>query len=197
MGKTELKNLKKLTPAPNIPIDQLRPQIANISHITSDTDGPWIYYLGAGSGSGLVLLIVICCSLYWCCKRTQRLETRSSACATNAEPENPNMLHTRVVATGINVYSGPGQEAVGIQDPVGTQCTALSNDMQFAFASALLDQLEDYGTDVREHHRRLRDRHHTAKTPIEMKPSLEIQDFVMYGSAFLFALSYLSLSRGL
>ena len=82
------------------------------------------------------------------------------------------MLHTRVGAIGTNAYSVPGWETVGIQDPVGTQCMVLSHDMQFAFASALLDQLEDYGADVREHCRRLRDRHHTAKTPIEAKPSL-------------------------
>ena len=86
------------------------------------------------------------------------------------------MLHTRVGAIGNNAYSVPGQETVGIQDPVGTQHMVLCNDMQFAFASALLDQLEAYGANVREHCRRLRDRHHTAKTPIQAKPSLEIQD---------------------
>ena len=140
-----------------------------------DTDRPWIYYVGGGSGSGL-LLIVIWCLLYWCCKRTQELETRLPACATNADPVNPNMLHTRVGGIGTNAYSVPGWETVRIQDPVGTQCTVFSKDMQFAFASALLDQLEDYGTDVRKHCRRLRDRNHTAKTPIEAKPSLAIQD---------------------
>ena len=86
------------------------------------------------------------------------------------------MLHTRVGAIGSNAYSVPGWEPVRIQDPVGTQCTDLSNDMQFAFTSALLDQLEDYGAYVREHCRRLRDRHHTAKIPIEAKLSLQIQD---------------------
>ena len=39
-----------------------------------------------------------------------------------------------------------------------TQCKRLSNDMQYAFATALPDQLEDYGTDIKEHHRRLRTR---------------------------------------
>ena len=176
MTKPEIKNLKKLVPVPNIPIDQLRAQIANFRQITSDTDRPWIYYVRGGSESGLVLLIVICCLLYWCCKRSQKLETRSPACATNADPQNPIMLHTRVGAIGTNAHSVPGWETVRIQDLVGTQCMVLSNDMQFAFTSGLLDQLEDYGADVREHHRRLRDRHHTAKTLIEAKPSLEIQD---------------------
>ena len=123
-----------------------------------------------------MLLITICCLLYWCCKRTQKSETRLPACVTTADPENPNMMHTRVGAIGTNRGSVPGWEAVGIRDPAGTQCTVLSNKIQFAFASALLYQLEDYDTNIREHHRRLRDGHHTAKTPIEAKPSLEIQD---------------------
>ena len=116
----EVKNLKKLVPAPNIPINQLRVQIANFMHINPDMDRPWIYHVGRGSGSGLVLLIVICCLLYWCCKKTQSHETRLPACITNAAPENPNMLHTRVGAIDTDKYSVPGQETVWIQDPVGT-----------------------------------------------------------------------------
>ena len=58
----------------------------------------------------------------------------------------------------------------------------LHNDMTFTFTSALLDQIEDYGANVRQHYRRLRDRHHTAKTQMVAKPSLEIQD--MYVLAF-------------
>ena len=106
---------------------------------------------------------VICCLLYWCCKRTQKLETRSLACVTNADPENPNMLHTRVGATGTDKCSVLGWETVGIQDPVGTQHTVLSNDMQYAFTSALLAPM------------RLSNRQHTARTPIDAKTSTEIQ----------------------
>ena len=174
--KPEVKNLIKLVPAPNIPINQLRAQIANFNHITSYTDRPWIYYVGGGSGSDLILLIKICCLLYWCWKRTQKSETRSPACVPIVNQENLNMMHTRVGAIGTNRHSVPSWETIGIQDPAGTQCMVLSNDMQFAFASALLNQLEDYGANVRKHHKRLRDRHHTAKTPTEEKPSLEIQD---------------------
>ena len=171
-----IQNLRKLVPAPGIPFDQLRPQITNFRKITSDPDRLWIYYIGGGSVSGLVFLIVICHLLYWCCKRTEKLETRSLACVTNADPKNPNMLHTRVGAIGTNAYSVPGWETAGILDPVGTQHMVLSNDMQFDFTSALLDQLEDNGTNVRVHCRRLIDRHHTAKTLTEAKPSLEIQE---------------------
>ena len=60
------------------------------------------------------------------------------------------MLHTRVGAMSIDKYKVPGSETVGIQDPVGTQCKVISNDMQYAFATGLLDQLEDYGTNVKE-----------------------------------------------
>ena len=55
------------------------------------------------------------------------------------------------------------------------QCKVLSNDRQYGFATALLDQLEDNGTNVKEHHRRLRTRQYTAKPQTEAKPSLEIQ----------------------
>ena len=51
-SKPEIKNLKKLVMAPNIPIDQLRAQIANFRQITSNTDRPWICYVGGGLGSG-------------------------------------------------------------------------------------------------------------------------------------------------
>ena len=80
------------------------------------------------------------------------------ACVTNAAPEHPNMLHTRAGAIGIDKYSVPDQVTVGIQDPVDTQCKVLSDDMQYAFATALLDQLQDYGADVKEYCNRLRTR---------------------------------------
>ena len=104
------------------------------------------------------------------------METRSLACVTNADLDNPNMLYTKAGAIGTDKCSVLGWLTVGIQDPVGTQCMVLSNDMQYAFVSALLDQLEDYGANVKEHHRRLRNRQHVARTPIEAKPSIEIQD---------------------
>ena len=57
--KHEVENLRKLSPAPSIPIDQLRAQIANFRHISSDKSKTWIVYLGGGSGSGLILIMVI------------------------------------------------------------------------------------------------------------------------------------------
>ena len=174
--KHEVENLRKLSPAPSIPIDQLRAQIANFRHISSDKSKPWIFYLGGGSGSGLILIMVICCLLYWCCKKTQAQKTRSLTSVTYTDPENLNMVHPRVDTIGTDKYSVSGQETVRIQAPVGTQSRVLDNDMQYAFASALLDQLDSYGADVNEHHRRLRSRQYSAKPQIEAAPSLEIQN---------------------
>ena len=89
------------------------------------------------------------------------------------------MLHTRVGAIGTDKYSVPGWETVGIQDPVCTQCTLLNNEMHYPFTTAHLDQLEDYGTILKEHHRRLRTRQYTANPQIEAKPSLQIQSVLM------------------
>ena len=108
MTQPDISNLRKLAPAPNIPIDQLTVQIVNFRHINPGTDRHWIYYVAGGSGSGLGLLIVIYCLLYWCCKKTQRHKIRLPACVTNAAPENPDMLHTRVGAIGTDKYSLPG-----------------------------------------------------------------------------------------
>ena len=131
------------------------------------------YYVGGGSGSGLILLIAICCLLYWCCKKTQEPETRLPTCVAYTDPENPNMMHTRMGAISTHKYSV--RRPVGIQDPVGTQSKVMNDDIQYAFATALLDQLEDYSADVNEHHRRLRIRQYSAKLQIEAEISLEIQ----------------------
>ena len=65
-------------------------------------------------------------------------------------------MHTKMGAISTDKYLVLGQETVGIQDRVGTQSKVMKNDMQYAFATALLDQLEDYCTNVNEHCRRLR-----------------------------------------
>ena len=77
------------------------------------------------------------------------------------------MSTPRVGAIGVDQNSAPGQVTVGIQDSVGDKRMVLNYDMQNAFASALLDQLEDLGTNVREHHRRLRPRQYSAIPQIE------------------------------
>ena len=51
------EKLKKLAPVPTIPIDQLRARIASFRHINTHTDKSWIYVVGGGSGSGIILLL--------------------------------------------------------------------------------------------------------------------------------------------
>ena len=60
----ESEKLKELAPAPTIPIDQLRAQIASFRHINVHKKQSWIYIVGGESGSGFLFLVVICGCLY-------------------------------------------------------------------------------------------------------------------------------------
>ena len=77
------------------------------------------------------------------------------------------MMHAKVGTIRTGQCSALGQETVGIQDSVGDKRMVLNYDMQNAFASALLDQLEDIGNDVKEHCRRLRPRQYSEVPKIE------------------------------
>ena len=163
----DIENLKKLTPVPAIPSDQLITQIASFRQLETNISISWIYYDGGGSGSGSILFIVICCLVYWRCKHHQSNETRSPLLFSYTVPEKPNMVHTREGAIRTGQSSALGQRTVGFQDPVGNRKFVMENDMQNAFVSALLDQLEDLGADVMEHGRRLWPRQYSAIPKIE------------------------------
>ena len=81
------------------------------------------------------------------------------------------MSTPRVGTIGVDQNSAPGQVTVGIQDPVGDKRMVLNYDMQNVFASALLDQLEILGTNVREHCMRLRPRQYSAIPQMENQAS--------------------------
>ena len=149
-------------PTPAIPIDQLRTQIANFRQIETNKLTSCIYYVGGGSGSGSILLIVICCLVCWRCKHHQINETRSLPPVAYTAPEKPNMVHTREGAIRTGQSLALGQRTVGFQNPVGNRRLVMDNDMQNAFPSALLDQLEDLGTNVMEHCKRLSPRQYSA-----------------------------------
>ena len=61
LSPIESEKLKKLAPAPTIPIHQLRAQISSFRYININDDKKqsWII-VGNGSGSGILLLVVIC-----------------------------------------------------------------------------------------------------------------------------------------
>ena len=112
ISTTESEQLKKLVPASNIPIDKLKAQIASFRHINTDKKKQsWIYIVGGGSGSGFILLVIICgCH--------PNLKARSPTHVTYTAPENPNMMHTQGNAIRTGIGSDLGHKTVGIQDPV-------------------------------------------------------------------------------
>ena len=130
-----------MAPAPTIPIDQLRAQIANFRYINTDKDKSWVYIVGGGSGSGLILLLIICGCLYWRCKNPQHSGARSPPHVTYTAPENQNMMHTTEDAIRSTRGSDLGLKTVRIQDPVGDMGKVVDVRVQHAFTEAVLDQL--------------------------------------------------------
>ena len=167
----EKKQLKKLEPAPAIPMEQLRAHISSFGHIETKTDQSWICYVGGGSGSGLLLFLVIGGLVYWCCKRPRYDLARPPVYGTYTAPESQNMMLTREAAIGADKYSALHQKTAGFQEAVGHRHMVNDNDMQQAFATPLLNQLEDMGVDVTGHHRRLMNRQ-AAGPQLEILPLL-------------------------
>ena len=153
-----------VAPAPTIPSDQLRAQIASFRHINTDTDKSWIYIVGGGSGSGLILLLIICGCLYWRCKNPQHSGASSPPHVTCTAPENQNMMHTTEDA----IRSTRGSDlGLKIQDPVGDMGKVVDVRVQHAFTEAVLDQLAANGADVKGHHRKLKKKQYAAVPEIE------------------------------
>ena len=163
----ESKKLKQLAPAPTIPIDQLRTQIASFRHINIDENKSWIYIAGGGSGFGLILLLTICGCLYWRCKNPQHPSARSPSHVTYTDQENQNMMHTREDAIRSNKGSDLGLKTVRFQDPVRDMGKVGDVRVQHAFTEAALDQLAANGTDVKRHRRKLKKKQYTAVPEIE------------------------------
>ena len=129
----EKKELKKLEPAPVIPIEQLRAHLSRFRHITTETDQSWINYVGDGSGSGLILLLVIGGIMCWCCTKPGYDLSRPPVFVTYTAPKIQSMMQTREA----DQYSALGQKTAGFQDPVSHRNMVQENDMQPAFATAL------------------------------------------------------------
>ena len=149
---------KLILKKPTIIHDQLRAQIASFRHIDINNykKQSWII-VGSGSGSGILLLVVICGCLYWRCKNHQCPKTISPAHVTYTDPENPNMMHTREDAIRSGRVSELGLKTVGIQNPVSDIGRVVDVRLQHALTKAVLDQLAANGANVEKHCRKLRE----------------------------------------
>ena len=163
----DAEKLKKLAPAPTIPIDQLRAQIASFRHINTDKDKSWIYIVGSGSGSGLILFLIICGCLYWRCNNPQHSGARSPSHVTCTDPENQNMMHTTEDAIRSSKGSDLGLKTVRFQDPVGDMGKVADVRVQHDFTEAVLDQLAANGANVKRHHRKLKKKQYASVPEIE------------------------------
>ena len=136
---------------------QLKAQITRVRQITPDKQTSWMYITGGSLGAGLLLLVVIGI-LIWRCKYTKVKKSSSLPHVTYSltDPENSNMVYSKLGAIRAKKGLAFGQETVEIQDPVSNMRSGFENDLQLAYISALLDQLEARGADVSKHHRRLR-----------------------------------------
>ena len=159
--------MKKLVPASTIPIDQLRAQIASFRHINTEKKQSWIYIVGGGSGSGFILLVIICGCLYWECKNHPNQKARSPTHVTYTAPENPNMMHTQGDAIRTGIGSDLGHKTVGIQDPVSDKGKVLDLRVQHAFTEAILDQLAVNGADVQRYCRKPKGKQYAAVPTVE------------------------------
>ena len=158
------RKLQNLPPTPSVPVDQLKAQIQGFKDLDEDkNDKSWIYIVGGGSGSGLILLIIIGVIVDWCCKKSPSKDDRPTTSVTYTAPETTNLsspnVDTRKNKTVLWSWVG---EPVKVQEPVGGQKIVINNDMQLAYTSAILDHLEDLAADVQSHSRRLSARHYPA-----------------------------------
>ena len=116
MSETQLQGLKQLDSAKAIPVKMLKAKINLLKAIDFDPETKYWIFIGGGSGSGLLLLVIVClCVCCQCTKHSKRKARSTSLDKFNSDPENLNMMHTRVGAIKSENISNFGQETVGIQ----------------------------------------------------------------------------------
>ena len=117
--------------------------------------------MGGGTGSGVLLIVIIMMCVYWKCRKHARKAARSTSLNVNCtDPENLNVLHTRKGSTRSFDVTDLGREAVRIQRsdrPI--KKVNFDDQLQGFEPPAILDQLEKLGIDVSAHCRSLRARY--------------------------------------
>ena len=145
MSETQLQGLKKLESTKAIPVKMLKAKINLLKAIDFDPKTKYWIFIGGGS-------------VYCQCTKHSKIKARSTSLdKSNSDPENLNMMHTRVGAIKSENISNFGQETVGIQGPERPVLRVrLQDPMQSPGSTRLPNQLERYGADVKGHHRTLR-----------------------------------------
>ena len=117
--------------------------------------------MGGGTGSGVLLLVIVMMYVYWKCRKHASKESRSTSLnITCTDPENLSVLHTRNGSTRSFDVTDLGQEAIRIQGsdrPI--KKVNFDGQVQGFEPPAILDQLKKLGIDVSAHCRSLRARH--------------------------------------
>ena len=93
-----------------------------------------MYITGGGSGAGLLLLVVIGI-LIWRCKYSKVKKSSSLPHVTYSftDPENSNMVYSKLGVIRAKKGLAFGQETVEIQDPVSNMQSGFENDLQLAY----------------------------------------------------------------
>ena len=120
-----------------------------------------LHLVGEGTGSDVLLLVIVAMCVHWKCRINARKEVRSTSLnITCTDPENLNVLHTRKGATKCFDVTDLGWKAVRIQGSDRPIKKVKFDDQLQGFESpAILDQLEKLGIDVSACHRSLSARH--------------------------------------
>ena len=120
----------------------------------------WIF-VGRGSGSEILLLVIVYICVYCNCGKQMGKQARYALYRPDTEHENLNMKHTKVDAVGSVVQSELGQETVRVQSSESSYKSVQFNDQVYGPGSLIfLDQLQKFGIDVNSHHRTSRSGSH-------------------------------------
>ena len=66
LSTIQKSNLKKLDAAPSVPVNELRAKIESLKMLDFDSKGKsWFYTLWEGTGSGVLLLVIVMMCVYW------------------------------------------------------------------------------------------------------------------------------------
>ena len=96
LTKVQISQLKQLKPAAKIPVNILKAEIGNLKRLDLDNNTMEWIFIGGGSGSGILLLVIVfLCVYYNCGKQKGNEQARSDLGRPDTEHESLNMKHTK------------------------------------------------------------------------------------------------------